>query len=161
MGIPPFRVARTRVMSATSVPAAPGRRSGATAAAFLVGLPMAAAFLAAVGHGLLRYALLERYLAHRVEQVEVVLFGCALGTLREVLERSLRGVPDGLSLAFAATALALSLTMVTMFLSFLVERAENGVVEAVDRYVDRELAHRLARSKKAEAPAASADTAAQ
>src|SRR5262249_51239904 len=38
------------------------------------------------------------------------------------------------------------LTMVTMFLSFVVERAEQAVLDAVDRYADRELAHRFERA---------------
>jgi hypothetical protein len=35
--------------------------------------------------------------------------------------------------------------MVTMFVSFLVERQEQAVLDAVDRYVERELAHRFQR----------------
>jgi biopolymer transport protein ExbB/TolQ len=248
------------------VPTERGRRGGATWAAFLIGLPLAVGFLTAVDRGLLHNPLLERYLGHLVERVEVILFGCALGTLAakllallaerralravflpkwdgkavgveeapallahiarrpgrlrntflyqriaavldflscrksaddlddqlralsdtdalaldasysltrfitwaipilgflgtvlgitgaisgitpEVLEKSLSGVTDGLALAFDATALALSLTMTTMFLTFLVERAEGGVLEAVDRCVERELAHRFART---------------
>ncbi len=67
------------------------------------------------------------------------------GATPEVLEKSLSTVTDGLSYAFDATALALALTMITMFLSFLVERDEQGVLDAVDRYVDRCLAHRFQR----------------
>lgn len=67
------------------------------------------------------------------------------GVTPEVLEHSLSSVTDGLALAFDTTALALGLTMATMFYSFLVERAEQGILEAVDRYVDRELAHRFDR----------------
>jgi biopolymer transport protein ExbB/TolQ len=67
------------------------------------------------------------------------------GATPEVLEKSLSTVTDGLSYAFDATALALALTMVVMFLSFLVERDEQGVLEAVDRCVDRCLAHRFQR----------------
>src|SRR5881396_2286773 len=99
MGITPPRVARTVTMSATSarptpagvdrtsgkdatsVPSAHGRRGGSTWAAFLVGLPLAVGFLLAVDRGLLANPVLERYLSHLVERVEVVLFGCALGTL--------------------------------------------------------------------------------
>jgi hypothetical protein len=72
--------------------------------------------------------------------------GAISGVTPEVLEKSLSTVTDGLALAFDATALALALTMLTMFLSFLVERAEQGVLEAVDQYVDRELAHRFERA---------------
>src|SRR5262249_4484479 len=42
--------------------------------------------------------------------------GAISGITPEVLEKSLSGVTDGLALAFDATALALSLTMTTMFL---------------------------------------------
>jgi biopolymer transport protein ExbB/TolQ len=71
--------------------------------------------------------------------------GAVAGVTPEVLEQSLNQVTDGLALAFDTTALALALTMVLMFLSFLTERAEAGVLEAVDGYVDRELAHRFER----------------
>jgi hypothetical protein len=67
------------------------------------------------------------------------------GATPEVLEKSLSTVTDGLSYAFDATALALALTMIVMFLSFLVERDEQGVLEAVDRCIDRCLAHRFER----------------
>ena len=67
------------------------------------------------------------------------------GATPEVLEKSLSSVTDGLSYAFDATALALALTMITMFVSFLVERDEQGVLDAVDRTVDRCLAHRFQR----------------
>lgn len=72
--------------------------------------------------------------------------GAIAGVTPDKLEHSLSEVTDGLALAFDATALALGLTMVTMFLSFLVERAEQSVLEAVDRFVDRELAHRFERA---------------
>src|SRR5262249_18364960 len=68
------------------------------------------------------------------------------GVAAEKVESSWSEVTDGLALAFDATALALGLTMVTMFLSFLVERSEQAVLDAVDRYADRELAHRFERS---------------
>lgn len=68
------------------------------------------------------------------------------GITPEKLENSLSEVTDGLALAFDATALALGLTMLTMFLSFLVERTEQAVLDAVDRYADRELAHRFERT---------------
>jgi biopolymer transport protein ExbB/TolQ len=67
------------------------------------------------------------------------------GVTPEKLEHSLSEVTDGLALAFDATALALGLTMITMFLSFLVDRSEQAVVEAVDRYADEQLAHRFER----------------
>jgi biopolymer transport protein ExbB/TolQ len=72
--------------------------------------------------------------------------GAISGVTPEVLENSLSTVTDGLALAFDATALALGLTMGTMFLTFLVERAEQSILDSVDRYVDRELAHRFLRA---------------
>jgi hypothetical protein len=42
--------------------------------------------------------------------------------------------------------------MITMFCSFLVERLEQGVLEEVDRVVDRELAHRWLRNNVEGAP---------
>src|SRR5205814_837286 len=68
------------------------------------------------------------------------------GVTPEVLEKSLSTVTDGLALAFDTTALGLALTMVTMFFSFVVERAEQGVLEEVDLHVDRCLAHRFERT---------------
>lgn len=67
------------------------------------------------------------------------------GVTPDKLEHNLSAVTDGLALAFDATALGLGLTMVTMFVSFLIERAEQGVLESVDRFVDHELAHRFER----------------
>jgi MotA/TolQ/ExbB proton channel family len=67
------------------------------------------------------------------------------GATPEVLEKNLSQVTDGLSYAFDATALALSLTMITMFCSFLVERVEQGILESVDQEVERQLAHRFLR----------------
>lgn len=67
------------------------------------------------------------------------------GATPEVLEKNLSQVTDGLSCAFDSTALALSLTTITMFCSFLVERREQGLLEAVDREAERQLAHRFLR----------------
>jgi biopolymer transport protein ExbB/TolQ len=67
------------------------------------------------------------------------------GATPDVLEKNLSAVTDGLSYAFDATALALALTMITMFISFLVERDEQGVLDTVDRMIDRCLAHRFQR----------------
>jgi hypothetical protein len=67
------------------------------------------------------------------------------GATPDVLEKNLSQVTDGLSYAFDATALALSLTMLTMFCSFLIERREQSILEAVDREVERQLAHRFVR----------------
>ncbi|HZT82403.1 MAG TPA: MotA/TolQ/ExbB proton channel family protein [Gemmataceae bacterium] len=71
--------------------------------------------------------------------------GAISGITPEKLEHSLNEVTDGLALAFDATALALALTMLTMFLSFVVERAEQGVLESVDRFVAGQLGHRFER----------------
>jgi hypothetical protein len=68
------------------------------------------------------------------------------GVTPERLESSLSTVTDGLALAFDTTALGLALTMITMFCSFLVERAEQSVLEAVDQYADQQLAHRFERT---------------
>lgn len=67
------------------------------------------------------------------------------GVTPEILEQSLDKVTGGLAVAFDTTALALGLTMILMFLSFLTERLEGSVLEAVDAYIDRELAHRFER----------------
>src|SRR5205085_5071560 len=66
--------------------------------------------------------------------------GAISGVTPEVLENSLSTVTDGLALAFDATALGLALTMTTMFLSFLVERAEQNILASVDRFVENQLA---------------------
>jgi biopolymer transport protein ExbB/TolQ len=71
------------------------------------------------------------------------------GVTPEELEKGLNKVTDGLALAFDATALALALTMLVMFLSFIVERLEQRLLEAVDRWIDRELAHRFERTGSA------------
>ncbi len=68
------------------------------------------------------------------------------GVTPEKLEHSLSGVTDGLSQAFDTTALGLFLTMILMLLCFLVERVEQGILAAVDQFVDRELLHRFQRS---------------
>jgi biopolymer transport protein ExbB/TolQ len=264
-------------MHASKAPHEPGRRRGATLFAFLIGLPLAAAVLGAVHRFAPHDSVVARYLHHPVENVEVVLFCCALGTLAaklwanrgerrafagalpawdgkpvppaeasrllgaltslprrlhsttlalrvravldflrqrgsaDELDDQLRALADndaialdhsysltrfitwampilgflgtvlgitaaiagispkdlessdgigaitgGLALSFDATALALGLTMITMFLTFLVERAEEGVLEEVDRYVERELAHRFARRRAASGPASAA-----
>jgi hypothetical protein len=72
--------------------------------------------------------------------------GAISGVTPEVLEHSLSKVTDGLALAFDATALALGLTMVTMFINYLVDRAEQSTLEQIDRYAERQLAHRFERA---------------
>lgn len=61
-------------------------------------------------------------------------------------------VTEGLGLAFDATALGLGLTMVLMFFSFLVERAEASVLEQVDAIAEAELAHRFLRAAADQGP---------
>jgi hypothetical protein len=68
------------------------------------------------------------------------------GVTPELLEHQMDKVTGGLALAFDATALGLGLTMVLMFVNFLVERLEQGTLDAVDRYVDAQLAHRFERT---------------
>lgn len=68
------------------------------------------------------------------------------GVTPEQLEQSISSVTDGLALAFDTTALALALTMVAMFCTFLVERLEEGVLQGVERYAERNLAHRFERT---------------
>ncbi len=71
--------------------------------------------------------------------------GAIAGVTPEVLEKSMSSVTDGLALAFDTTALALGLTMVTMFLSLLIEKAEQGHMEVVDRFVEKHLSNRFLR----------------
>lgn len=61
----------------------------------------------------------------------------------EALEESLPQVTSGLAVAFDTTALALALSMVLMFLQFLVDRAENRLLANVDETVAAELAGRF------------------
>jgi hypothetical protein len=70
----------------------------------------------------------------------------------EQLEHDLNSVTSGLALAFDATALALGLTMLTMFCTFLVDRVEQGLLENVDRFAERQLAHRFERNGAEAAP---------
>jgi hypothetical protein len=68
------------------------------------------------------------------------------GVTPEVLEKDLSQVTGGLATAFDTTALALGLTMILMFFSFLVERLEQSILEGVDHFVDLHLAHRFERT---------------
>src|SRR5262249_59626737 len=61
--------------------------------------------------------------------------GAISGVTPEVLEQSLSTVTDCLALAFDATALGLPPTMATMFLSFLVERRQQAILERDDRWL--------------------------
>jgi biopolymer transport protein ExbB/TolQ len=58
----------------------------------------------------------------------------------KALDTSMAQVMMGLGLKFDTTAVALSLSMVLMFLHFFVERAETNLLRAVDRQVEREVA---------------------
>jgi hypothetical protein len=62
------------------------------------------------------------------------------------MENDPGAVSNGLTKAFDATALALSLTLVSMFFNYLVEKLEQGLLERVDHFVDAELAHRFVRT---------------
>ena len=59
-------------------------------------------------------------------------------------DKSMLEVLNGLGLKFDTTALALTLSMVLMFIHFSVERAEYLLLERVDRQVQEELAGRFA-----------------
>jgi biopolymer transport protein ExbB/TolQ len=59
-------------------------------------------------------------------------------------DESMLKVLNGLGLKFDTTALALTLSMVLMFVHFSVERAENSLLEQVDDHVQDELAGRFA-----------------
>ncbi len=67
------------------------------------------------------------------------------GVTPESLETNLGQVTGGLGEAFDSTALALGLTMVTMFFTYLVERSEQSVLERVDLFTEEQLAHRFLR----------------
>ena len=56
-------------------------------------------------------------------------------------------VTQGLTKAFDATALALGVTLVAMFINYLVEKFEQNLLERVDRFADTELAHRFVRTQ--------------
>jgi len=72
----------------------------------------------------------------------------------EQMEKGAEGVSAGLTKAFDATALALSLTLVAMFVSSLIEKLEQSLLERVDQFVDAELAHRFVRTEAAGTPLA-------
>jgi biopolymer transport protein ExbB/TolQ len=77
------------------------------------------------------------------------------GITPEQMENNPGAVSNGLIKAFDATALALSLTLISMFFNFLVEKLEQGLLERVDHYVDAELAHRFVRTAANEVGAGS------
>lgn len=78
--------------------------------------------------------------------------GAISGVTPEALEESLSSVTDGLSEAFDSTALALGLTMIVMFVTSLIERQEQSLLETVDRLIERQLAHRFQRVTNDQAP---------
>jgi hypothetical protein len=68
------------------------------------------------------------------------------GVTPQELEHNINRVTDGLALAFDTTGLALALTMIVMFFSFIVEKLEQRMLEAVDRAAEQQLAHRFERT---------------
>lgn len=78
--------------------------------------------------------------------------GAISGVTPEMLEKSMSTVTDGLALSFDATALALGLTMVTMFFSFLVEKSGNGVCEQLDMVAEEEFSHRFLKVQSDQGP---------
>jgi biopolymer transport protein ExbB/TolQ len=58
-------------------------------------------------------------------------------------DQSMLQVLNGLGLKFDTTAVALTMSMVLMFVHFFVDRSANGLLERVDRRVEEELAGRL------------------
>ena len=58
-------------------------------------------------------------------------------------DKSMVQVLTGLGLKFDTTALALTLSMVLMFIHFFVDRVENSLLEAVERRVEREMLDRF------------------
>lgn len=78
--------------------------------------------------------------------------GAIGGVTPEVLEESLSTVTDGLAEAFDSTALALGLTMVLMFLSYLVEKKEQALLSRIDMMTEAELGHRFQREGQESTP---------
>lgn len=74
------------------------------------------------------------------------------GVSPDQLEHDMSGVTSGLATAFDTTGLALMLTMLTMLVTFVVERFEQRALQSVDAYVDVQLFHRFSRPENAHAP---------
>lgn len=72
--------------------------------------------------------------------------GAIAGVKPEDLEKNLSQVTGGLAVAFDTTAVALALTMVIMFVNFVIERLEQSTLDRVNSYIDEHLAHRFERS---------------
>ncbi len=68
------------------------------------------------------------------------------------LQVAMQGLLSGLYVAFDTTALALSLSIVLMFLQFLVERCETQLLFVVDRRTDSELVGRFQQAGSAHDP---------
>ena len=64
----------------------------------------------------------------------------------EQLANSITGVTDGLAIAFDTTAIALGYSMCLMFFTFILDRREQALLNAVDEVAERELAHRFERT---------------
>jgi biopolymer transport protein ExbB/TolQ len=75
----------------------------------------------------------------------------AISNVDDKMER-VQDLTGGLGLAFDATALGLGLTMVLMFVNFLVERTEHAILGQVDTKTEVELGHRFVRTDADHAP---------
>lgn len=78
--------------------------------------------------------------------------GAISGVTPEMLEKSMSTVTDGLALSFDATALALGLTMVTMFVSFLVEKLGESFYSSLDNFCEDNFLHRFLRVQSDHGP---------
>lgn len=76
-----FVMNRTKLPVAAKPPARSERRSSATWAAFVVGVPLAAGILCLIHYGPLRDTMAAKYTQHKCECVEVLLFCCAISAL--------------------------------------------------------------------------------
>jgi hypothetical protein len=74
------------------------------------------------------------------------------GVNPDTLQDGMGQLTGGLAEAFDSTALALGLTMLAMFLQFLVEKQEEAVLEGIDHIIERQLSHRFVREAQAEGP---------
>jgi hypothetical protein len=71
------------------------------------------------------------------------------GVRPEAMEESMNQVATGLGVKFDTTALALSMSMILMFLHFFVDRWENSLLEEVDRRTQYELDGRFPQASPA------------
>jgi hypothetical protein len=71
------------------------------------------------------------------------------GVRPEAMEESMNQVATGLGVKFDTTALALSMSMILMFLHFFVDRWENSLLEEVDRRTEGELDGRFPQAAPA------------